>query len=85
LGCCYFLMRYRKIDGEILRAAAELIPEAEELFLDREKSGEEKMRWVTTQISGMIPGVMTWLFSEEHIEKAIQFIFDRICAFVKVK
>jgi len=81
----YFLDRYHKTDGDIIKLAAELIPEAEEVFLDREKSGTEKMTWVSEQIGMFIPSLLKCFFSEEKIKSMVQFVFDRITGFMKVK
>ena len=85
VGVIYLLDRYHKTDGDIIKLATELIPEAEEVFLDREKSGEQKMEWVIDQIGMFVPGLLKIVFSEERIRSMIQFVFDRITGFMKVK
>lgn len=85
IAALYLLDRYHRTDGNIIKLAAELIPEAEEIFLDKEKSGAEKMEWVIEQIGMLIPGVMRCFFSDERIRSMIQFVFDRIQVFMKVK
>ncbi len=81
----YLLAKFHKTDGDIIKLAADLIPEAEEVFLDREKSGQEKMEWVTDQIGEIIPVIMKCFFSEARIKSMIQFVFDRVIRFKEVK
>ena len=85
IASVYLLAKFFKTDGDIIRLAAELIPEAEKLFLDREKSGAEKMKWVADQIAEVIPKLMKLFFTEERIRSMIQFVFDRIRNFIEVK
>ena len=81
----YLLLYWKKIDKNLFLAAAELIPEAEEIFLDREKSGEQKKEWVVEQLMEMIPILFRKLFNTENIGELVQFVFDRISKFGKVK
>ena len=85
IAAVYLLAKFRKTDGDIIKMAADLIPEAEEVFLDRKKSGAQKMEWVTEQIVELIPALMRFFFSEQRIKSMIQFVFDRIVKFKEVK
>lgn len=85
IAAVYLLAKFHKTDGDIIKLAADLIPEAEQVFLDREKSGAEKMEWVADRIGEIIPRLMKCFFSEERIRNMIQFVFDRISRFIEVK
>ena len=82
----FYLLYYRKkLDKTMLGAAAELIPEAEEIFRDQLKSGEAKKEWVVDRIMELMSVVQRTLLSRESVGEAVQFVFDRICGLMKVK
>lgn len=85
LGIFYLLFCWKKIDKDLFLAAAELIPEAEEVFIDRVKSGEEKKKWVVEHLMEMIPKLFRKIFTAENLGSVVQFIFDQIVRFSGVK
>lgn len=81
----YVLNLKDKIDHRIFAEAVELIPEAEKVFLDQEKSGAEKKEWVIRQITEILPGIFRKIFSNDTIGGVVQYVFDRIERFSRVK
>lgn len=81
----YLLYHRKKLDKTVMGAAAELIPEAEELFADQEKSGECKKEWVIDQIMELLSILQRSLINRETVGDAVQFVFDRLSKWMKVK
>lgn len=73
-----FLIEYFKTSSVFRGFIAQLIEDAEWVFLEVEKAGKAKMDWVIAKLYGYIPTVLKPLFPETKLREIVQMVFDKV-------
>ena len=80
-----FLVLYFRTSSVVRGFSAQLIADAEWVFSEVEKAGNEKMAWVISKLYGYIPAVLKPLFPESKLREIVQMVFDKIKDFADLQ
>ena len=79
LSACF--MAHNKLIGRSIK----YIIEAEELYKDSTKAGEQKLSWVVEALYNLIPAPLRIIVTKKCIEKIVQSSFDSIENYAKMQ
>lgn len=77
----YYLKTYTNVSKKV----ANLIAEAEEMYKEYTKAGEDKMAWCIAQLNTFIPKPLKIVLTDEVLRLLIQNVFDSIQDYINVK
>ena len=80
-----FLVSYFRTSSVVRGFSAQLIADAEWVFSEVEKAGNEKMAWVISKLYGYIPTVLQPFFPENKLREIVQMVFDKIKDFADLQ
>lgn len=80
-----FLVSYFRTSSVVRGFSAQLIADAEWVFSEVEKAGNEKMAWVISKLYGYIPAVLQPFFPENKLREIVQMVFDKIKDFADLQ
>ena len=80
-----FLVSYFRTSSVFRGFIAQLIADAEWVFSEVEKAGNEKMAWVISKLYGYIPAVLQPFFPENKLREIVQAVFDKIKDFADLQ
>ena len=80
-----FLISYFRTSSVVRGFSAQLIADAEWVFSEVEKAGNEKMAWVISKLYGYIPAVLQPFFPENKLREIVQMVFDKIKDFADLQ
>ncbi len=79
------LSYYLKTYTNVTKKVTSLIAEAEELYKEYTKAGEDKMAWCIEQLNKIIPAILKPILSDAVLEIIVQNVFDSIQDYINVK
>ena len=77
----YYLKTYTNVTSKV----AELIAQAEEMYKEYTKAGEDKMAWCVEQLYALVPAIFRTVITPTILEAIVQNVFDSIQDYVDVK
>lgn len=79
------LSAYFKAQQNLRKSSIKYIVEAEDLYKDYTKAGEEKFSWVVDALYDLLPAPLKIIITKKCIEKIVQSSFDAIEEYAEMK
>ena len=76
-----FVAIYFKEKTKVVQQISEKIAEAEDIYKDYTKAGQEKFNWVCDVIYSYVPAILKPFITREFIGNLVQKVFDSIEAY----